>query len=393
MSYRFRKSVKLAPGLRLNVGRSGMSLTAGARGASVNVGKRGVYSNVGIPGTGLSSRQGIGPSSARQGSVTSGLAAQVQISLKDDGTVTLHDRDGNALPSSVERQTRKQMNDQIRDWLEEHCEHWNQGIEEILRLHLRTPGPGTRLTFQRTPFAESEPSKPEEYGLGLLGRLSSRRRDKIQAHNAEAAKAYEEELADLQARRASHEESELKQERKFREGRLKDVEVMEDFLGEHLAALQWPRETLVSYSVEGGGTCVVVDVDLPEIEGMPRQLARVASKGLRVIVKEKSDAQVRKEYMAHIHAIAFRLVGETFVALPTAQTVVCSGYSQRLDPASGKARDEYLYSVRVDRSAWSAIAFDNLAAIDPVACLEQFGMRRKMSKTGVFEAIEPLRSC
>lgn len=55
MGWRFRRSIKLVPGVRLNVGKHGFtSVSIGGRGATVNVGKRGVTTTVGIPGTGLS---------------------------------------------------------------------------------------------------------------------------------------------------------------------------------------------------------------------------------------------------------------------------------------------------------------------------------------------------
>lgn len=57
MALRFRKSIKIMPGVRLNLSKSGVSTTLGGRGASVNVGKRGVYANAGLSGTGLSMRQ------------------------------------------------------------------------------------------------------------------------------------------------------------------------------------------------------------------------------------------------------------------------------------------------------------------------------------------------
>jgi hypothetical protein len=53
MGWRFRKSVKLAPGLRLNLSKSGASVSAGRRGATLNVGKRGTRVTFGIPGTGV----------------------------------------------------------------------------------------------------------------------------------------------------------------------------------------------------------------------------------------------------------------------------------------------------------------------------------------------------
>jgi hypothetical protein len=56
-SFRFRKSIKLAPGLRLNLGKKSIGISAGVRGArySINTaGKR--TTSVGLPGTGLSYR-------------------------------------------------------------------------------------------------------------------------------------------------------------------------------------------------------------------------------------------------------------------------------------------------------------------------------------------------
>lgn len=54
MATRFRKSVKIAPGVRLNVSKSGISTSIGRRGATVNLSKRGTRITTGIPGTGLS---------------------------------------------------------------------------------------------------------------------------------------------------------------------------------------------------------------------------------------------------------------------------------------------------------------------------------------------------
>lgn len=56
MGIRFRRSIRLLPGFRLNATGSGLSTTVGPRGASVNVGSRGTYANLGLPGTGISSR-------------------------------------------------------------------------------------------------------------------------------------------------------------------------------------------------------------------------------------------------------------------------------------------------------------------------------------------------
>ena len=56
----FRKRIKIAKGLNLNLSGSGLSLSAGVRGASATFGKNGTYVNTGIPGTGLYKRTKIG---------------------------------------------------------------------------------------------------------------------------------------------------------------------------------------------------------------------------------------------------------------------------------------------------------------------------------------------
>lgn len=55
MGFNFRKSLKIAPGVRLNITKKGVSsVSLGGKGARVNLGKKGMRTTVGLPGTGLS---------------------------------------------------------------------------------------------------------------------------------------------------------------------------------------------------------------------------------------------------------------------------------------------------------------------------------------------------
>lgn len=55
MGLRFRKSIKIAPGIRLNVSNKSVGVSAGVKGARVSVNSSGrKTTTVGIPGTGLS---------------------------------------------------------------------------------------------------------------------------------------------------------------------------------------------------------------------------------------------------------------------------------------------------------------------------------------------------
>lgn len=67
MGFRFRKSLRIAPGVRLNLTQRGVSTTLGPRGSTISLGSRGVRGNVGIPGTGLSYSQRLSGSAGGGG--------------------------------------------------------------------------------------------------------------------------------------------------------------------------------------------------------------------------------------------------------------------------------------------------------------------------------------
>ena len=57
MGFRFRKKVKIAPGIDLNLTKKGISSTSiGKKGATFNLSKKGITQTIGLPGTGLSFR-------------------------------------------------------------------------------------------------------------------------------------------------------------------------------------------------------------------------------------------------------------------------------------------------------------------------------------------------
>ena len=54
MGVRFRKSFKVAPGIKINVSKSGLSTSVGGKGLTANFGKKGTRVTAGLPGSGLS---------------------------------------------------------------------------------------------------------------------------------------------------------------------------------------------------------------------------------------------------------------------------------------------------------------------------------------------------
>ena len=393
MGLRFQKRIRVLPGVRVNVGLRGVSTSVGVRGASLTVGKRGTYANVGAPGTGLSYRSRIdGPAGGRASSRAASAGAgdmPVRLRLHDDGAVEVLDENGDTLPPRLVRVLRQQQGDTIDAWLQQQCDAINGEQVAISEIHLQCPGPDEQPKYRAARFSVASPPEPVTKSPGFFGSLFPRVRSRIKAENDAARNTWEEKMQQWREHKAKFEREERERQRRFREARIGSADEMSEFFRHRIEELTWPRETLIDYQIERGGNVMFVDVDLPEIEDMPRRQASVPSRGLRLSIKTISDARNRRNYARHIHGVLFRTIGEAFVSFPRMRQVVGSGYSQRLDRATGTIADEYLISVSADRRGWSRIDFSSLDRVDPVAALGQFNLRRRMTRTGVFTAIEP----
>lgn len=82
MAWNYRKRIKIAPGIHLNLSKGGVSTSIGPKGAKISIGKNGTYLNTSIPGTGLYSRQKISGTrtSARHSSLLDTRTSNTSIS-------------------------------------------------------------------------------------------------------------------------------------------------------------------------------------------------------------------------------------------------------------------------------------------------------------------------
>lgn len=196
MSLRFRRTITLAPGLRINLGTRGASLSAGPRGASVTAGRNGVFANVRLPGTGLSYRTRL---DGRRGSAAvpdepEAIQKVVPISatIGSDGALLLTDPDGSPLSAEAREAALWRNRSTLTDLLERRARELNDWADRQIRPHLGTPTPGSLTApFVPAPFDLPRPEKPDPAETGLLSSLFGGR------ERAEAR--YQEELAAYRA--------------------------------------------------------------------------------------------------------------------------------------------------------------------------------------------------
>ena len=409
VSLRFQRRIQVFPGVRLNVGLRGVSTSLGVPGASLTVGKRGVHANLGAPGTGLSYRTRIdGAAGDRSASCItgSGVAAgrdafraasagalcgetPFRLHLHEDGTVDVFDDEGHRLSPWTVRAVREQQGGRIGAWLQQQCDAINAELAAISDIHLLCPDPGQAPEYSAVEFVEPPPPEPAVRFPGLFERLFPPARSRIGARNAAVRATWERKMSRWRECKARFEREERERRRWFERVRRGSVAEMSDFFQHRVEALEWPRETLIGFRIENSGNVMFFDVDLPDVEDMPRREARVPGQGLRLSIRSLSDARNRRNYARHIHGVLFRIIGECFASFPRMRRVIGSGFSQRVRSATGTVAEEYLISVSVDRRHWSRIDFRALERVDPVWALAQFDLRRRMTKAGVFTAIEP----
>ena len=396
MAFRFRRSVKIAPGIRLNAGKRGLGVSVGGRGGGISFGPNGTRVRAGIPGTGLSRSERIDGKSTRSHSPArnrpadaSGETVRIKIGLDNEtGELDFYDEYGQPLPERVERQARREGKHDIAHLLRRGADEINGELAELESIHHRTPAISQQAILDPEPFVPAAPETPPPYTSTFWERLIPylwRRRER---EVAERRARYEGEFSEWAARKAAHDTQQQARAELFDRARCGGLDAMERVLEERLEGLDWPYETLVSFALTDANY-LALDVDLPEIEDIPAKEASVAARGNKLNLKGLSQKRLRLLYANHIHGIAVRLLGECFWALPTINKVLLSAYSQRVDTGTGRENDDYLYSVIADRKNFEAMNFDNLAGVDPVVTLERFELRRNMTKTGVIKTIEP----
>ncbi len=393
MSFRFQRRVRLAPGLRLNFSKRGVSLSAGARGASVTAGRRGLYSNLGLPGTGLSKRSRIdkaGSARPRSGSGPKrrgetldaivrwnpGRADPVVLAAADESPVQPE------LAAMIIRNNRAAI---IELGLEQAGIN-NNRLDNAIHVHRQAIGPdGAAQLLDQSLEISKPPPRPQigkpGWWLKLIPALYRSRKAR---HDAEWAK-YHAQSRQIESRNQAERDrlAEL-----IQQAATADEEAMSELLSRLVEQIDFPYETQAAF--EFSGKTLILDVDLPEIEHLPAAESRFNQRSLQLTERPVSERAARLNYATHIHAIGVLLTSLAFAGLPSIQTVIFSGFSQREDPATGHTTDEYLLSVQIPRSDWLKINFERLGELDPIAVLEPFEMARNMTKTGIFRGIEPL---
>lgn len=171
MGFRFRRSLRLIPGLRLNVGSGGMSVSAGVPGATMNFSRRGARATFGIPGTGFSwsssSASGALPARYRpppRPGETQPIetVADLEAAMRDPRAKVVYRGSGRALsPQQLEAHYRRLANAERKERAQAEVDQMEAELAERLacwRDMPTVPGPEVfRAALRHQPFVDPNP--------------------------------------------------------------------------------------------------------------------------------------------------------------------------------------------------------------------------------------------
>lgn len=426
MGFRFRKSVKIAPGIKVNLSKSGASLSLGGRGATVNLSGRGVRTTYSIPGTGIS-----------------------YVSQTSSGKSSASNR---ATYRELLRQQKEQEKQSLIQEAEEAYSLFYSKIESlsnILRNRERQPFRWQELTVSRgeyvpiiyapPDFIEPELSFSEEtlkqqiknkysrlyltyFFLGLafvlvfqsfwialsvlflaaVSYVIERKRledlcnkylpgsiqEKTEQYNQIKQKAYNSYLEKLNLERAEHAraEEEVKQtceeEEKNRQ-RLRDAVTLQDpeplteLLEVELSNEDLPIPLVFDIEFVDVSTVTLL-LELPELDVVPEEKLSLTKTG-KLSTKKTAQKDRIKLYSDICTGLALRLIYETFRVIYSVSKIKLYGLTQTVSPSNGHTEDITSLYVEISRQDFEHL---NLDAVEPTLSFKNLKGAFACSKNG-----------
>ena len=444
MSIRFRRSIKICKGLRVNLNKNSVGLSVGPRGLGYTVNSKGRKTvHAGIPGTGLSYVASNNVSSSNQtrtskqvnnsNSNTKYVETKIDFRLEDDGKWRFFYPDGSEVfdqslinrikrhPSFIEQKNRI-LNDR-NERVSKEIEDFNSGIEELINIHKMSAYPiledqeyeNAMEQIKLNTYKEAEYKIPRptiENITQALNKeaenkiksikfwdLKKKRNEYVQANINQrfenATKAWEankEEFDRNERDKASNLNKEYQQEyddaithsKKIING---DEETVNDEIETFLSEIELPLEFNVNFSYSKSNNSLLIDLDLPEIEDMPSETATQLSSGMKKM-KPKTKQELKDDYKQFVFGFALFLTSHLFNISPRIETIVISGYTQRRDK-NDEIKDDYIYSIIFERDKFKKY---NPLEENTIYICNSFKNRCNVDMYSNFKSIEPYTS-
>lgn len=435
MGFRFRKSIKICKGVRLNFNKNSVGLSIGGKGYCYTINSKGRRTaHVGIPGTGLS--YSVSSSRKRDNDYNKVepkiVKTTINLKMDDNGKMTFYDSKGNEINNSTlinkikstpqYKLEKKRMQKKHDNEILEEIKEYNNKNDEIININRLS----ANLIYSKTDFEKelqklelkkyekkifnkTKPTKDivkEELMQEAKKEIKSiafwtlkSKRDKYVAENlnnklAERLKNWSEEKEKFEGNELKIEKEKNKEyEEEYVNSKLYlnnilngDTDCIYNDIDIWLKELESPLEFDISYDYSKDEKTLWIDLDLPEIEDLPNQKAVQMANGNKKI-KLKTKQELNTDYKKYVFGLAIFMCSHLFNISPQIYNIVISGYTQRRI-SNGDIKDEYIYSIIFDREN---IRKYNLIEDDPFEICMKFKNRCNITSTNIFKEIDPFK--
>jgi len=354
MGLNFRKSIKIAPGVRVNVGKKSTSLSFGGNGLRYSISSNGKRrSTVGIPGSGLSY------------TTTSGGSKQYKSQAYQ------------------KRQHLKQLEkEEKRELARFEVERYENSCELLKSIHIEADDPvDWQYHFQSPPPFNVKSVGPKElvamntleaYKPGFFARLFNSNKKELL------------EKAVIQAREEDRESYEDWQKLKSLSRRVisGDLDAYMEVI-EEMDPLEDLHEFGSGFEIGCNDTSTLfVTFDVHSQTIIPKNEKTLTQAG-NLSVKKLTKTKYFDLQQDYVCSCTIRIARDLFALLPV-QTVYVHAYDEQLNMETGHLERFCILSVKFDRATLDSLNFD---FIDPSDALNNFQHNMKFLKTKGFGAV------
>ena len=396
---RYRKSVKICKGVKVNFSKSGASLTVGGKGASVSVGKKGTYLNTGIPGTGLYNRTKIAGGSTNKS--TKKNSTRSSTSVNNNYIASQIDQ---YLDVSYEYLDEQYLDDSaFTEAYKQSCDvhpaaAYTKMVEgmkpkeyKIQPFPVPMPDEKSVEAFLREQY-KSETSKSFKL-LNSKAKEDAFVASKIAVALNEHRNAWneaKEDYLEIEKQKKVQADRQYKQRFLIQKEHLSklhsnDEDTVYEAVDAWLSDIEFPFEFNTDYMLEGNK--LLVDLDLPEIEDIPDRYYRRMADGSYKL-KDKAQKTIKEDYYKCVIGLAMCFVTNLFKCAIGVNTIVLSAYTQRRD-SKGIINDDYILSFEFDRDQLANMNVGDTFE-DTEKALFSFNGKCQVLSDRSFKTIEPL---
>ena len=366
MGLNFRKSFKVAPGVRVNVGKRGVGMSVGGKGLRYSVHSSGRRtSTVGIPGSGIS------------------------YSSTSSSRSRPYRTDAYKRRNELARREKEQQKLQEQEYARLQVELYENRLDQIHSIHHESDDPvDWNEVYHREPPFEKGQAGPNElkakmelqsYQPGFMDRLFKRGDAQVRKLEENVQKAIQEDAALMEDWKHMHTMA--------KRVLVKDLDAYLEVIDEF-----GPLDDLVEFGsgFEFGTDnpyMIHVSFDVNAKQAVPEKALSLTKAG-KLSEKNLSKTAYYDFYQDYVCSCALRIARDMFALLPVNYVFVHT-YEEQMNTATGNVEKVAILSVKYDKQTLDRLNFENL---DPSDALENFEHQMNFKKTKGFEEVREVLS-